>query len=253
MASSFKRDGADRLLRAHAAVAGYKARCERLEAERVALKRQAEILRRDLNAAMRDSQQLIASILRSRGRRAATLETRGMTESAGLRAFALGTVFSQNDIASLDDEIDFAPVLGRVAREVETLYRRRGVGLRITGDETKISVRDAQHLALVTTELTMNAYEHAFSERPFGMVEVGVRLDRSHRGHLWVADNGIGCNPHQVDRGEGSGWRLVRALIGDLDADLDHKNTHPGLRVDLRFRASGLVPQPQVLQGAGGG
>lgn len=250
MKSLPKRNDTDRLLQARAAIAEYKARCEQLEAERAAIQRHAALLKRELNVAIRDSQQIIASILRARSCRAATLDARRVAESARVRAFAVGAVFSQNDIASLDDRIDVAPVLDRVAREVATLYGRRGVGLRVTGDETTVTVRDAQHLALVATELTMNAYEHAFTGRPFGMIEVGVRPDRSHGGHLWVADNGIGCDPRRVNRFEGSGWGLVRALAGGLDAALDYEDTRPGLKVDLRFRAAGVAPQRQLFQEA---
>jgi two-component sensor histidine kinase len=95
----------------------------------------------------------------------------------------------------------------------------------VTGERLFCSLDTAIPLALIANELVSNAVVHAFPPGTFPSGTGGtIRIDL--RGHasgavMTVVDNGIGMpfGPSGGGTGvKGLGMRLVKALIGQLDA-----------------------------------
>lgn len=176
-----------------------------LKIRRTRIEERTAELRRDLNLVIRDSQQLVASILRLRGRRDSS-EWRHM-EASRLRVATVGSVFLQRDISGPDDAVDLGSALRQVSHDADSQFGRRSVGLRYNIRPVSVTVRRAQHLALIANELVVNAYEHAFAGRSFGAIEVGTRMVQPRRGAMWVLDNGVGCRALSLTDA-GDGWTM---------------------------------------------
>jgi two-component system, sensor histidine kinase PdtaS len=205
---------------------------------RAPAERRADDIRRDLNRALRESQQIIASVIFLRARHTTSPEARRLANACWLSVCALGAASAGHDVAGSDDRIDFGLALQRISNEIDAMYGRRGIGLRCHVDTVSVTVPDAQHLALLTLELVSNAYEHAFVRRRFGAVEVGMHHTGRNRAILWVADNGIGFTTGRMFKCRGAGWKLIDAFARTLGADVTIANAHPGTRVEVSFRTA---------------
>jgi two-component sensor histidine kinase len=97
----------------------------------------------------------------------------------------------------------------------------------MTGDRLFCSLDTAIPLALIANELISNAVGHAFPAGAFPAGSGGtIRIDlRSHAegAVLTVTDDGVGMSSGHSGEGNGGkglGMRLVKALIGQLGADM---------------------------------
>jgi PAS domain S-box-containing protein len=110
------------------------------------------------------------------------------------------------------------------------------IRLVIESDSVEVNLDTAIPLGLIATELITNAYKHAFRDRLGGLIT--VRLARGSEQHctLSVEDDGVGL-PAGFDpqKARTLGLRLIRALAGQLRAELSIATSGSGCRVNLNF------------------
>ena len=113
---------------------------------------------------------------------------------------------------------------------------REQIRLVIESDSVEVNLDTAIPLGLIATELITNAYKHAFRDRPGGVIT--VRLARGTEQHcaLSVEDDGVGL-PAGFDpqKARTLGLRLIRALAGQLRAELSIATSGSGCCVNLNF------------------
>ena len=89
----------------------------------------------------------------------------------------------------------------------------KNITLKLTDDDIELDSDAATSVALVITELVVNAFEHAFPDRQSGRVEVMVG-----KGELYhtvaVTDDGIGFDPASVSH-KSLGLRIVDYTVRD--------------------------------------
>jgi len=87
-------------------------------------------------------------------------------------------------------------------------------------------------LALIVTELVINALKHAFPDDRMGRIQV----DYCARGADWtlsVGDDGVGFSSHPGDTKPGLGTSIVQALAKQLGADVDVASKTSGTKVAI--------------------
>ncbi len=137
--------------------------------------------------------------------------------------------------------ISLGAYLGRVVSAISHLDGRAGVRLNTEIASLYVDTETALRLGLVLSEVLTNCFQHAFTGRDEGLVEVRVsRLDRGGI-RLYVADDGVGLpsetewpNPNSL------GGRIVLGLIDGLNGKLDVLRNPTGTIVNLDVPARAL-------------
>ena len=206
-----------------------------LRAEQQRLRRQCDAVRRELNHVIRQSQSAIYSILRMHAAHAQSDEVRRFAERLQTRVQAMAAVYMQRDLNGLRDRINLGPVVRSIGTNIAaTLAPPRGIGLRIRTADIEVEADRARSLALITAELVENAYIHAFVNRRFGAIEIGVGPFNVGAGMLWVDDNGIGVTAEILEQRHGLGWKTIEALATSIAADIVYERRQ-GTRIGVVF------------------
>lgn len=201
---------------------------------------QKEELLREVNHRVKNSLQLVASLLQMQGQMLPETELQRQFGEAVARVTAIARVHAQ---LHFDDEV----------RSVEALDYLRGIcsdlenlaltsqGLwrvQVEGDQIQIPTDKAVPLGLIVNELVTNAFKHA-SPGPgdSGGWTVRVELVREGTGcRLSVRDFGPGLAGDRLPERPGSlGMRLLHAFAAQIDGTIAAEAARPGTRFVLRF------------------
>lgn len=118
----------------------------------------------------------------------------------------------------------------------DSLRDIRPVAVKVHAEEVHLRTEQAVPLGLITNELVVNAFKHAFPDNRSGAVTVSLASGSSLS--LVIEDNGVGC---PLDRRQGLGSRLTQLLAEQLGAKLAWEEAAPGCRVRLEFTPRGTA------------
>jgi two-component sensor histidine kinase len=217
-----------------------------------------EVLLREVHHRVKNNLQMVGSLMR--------LQARYLTDPAVLEAFNTAAQRLQSialmhrvlDPAHGVDRVDCARYLGHLVTSLVQVYATatRGITLTVVAPGVDLSPEVALPCGLIVHELVSNALKYAFPDQRRGAVTVTlVRLGPDLT--LTVADTGVGL-PTTVELASATslGFRLVRALTGQLDGTLAVTTTR-GTRVQLTFaeaagrEARQATPPPPPAPGGG--
>ncbi len=194
-----------------------------------------EMLLKELNHRIKNSLQLVASLLRLQMAEIEDRTTRSQFERACQRVTAIaelhGRLYMTEDVSSLDFGLQLRSLAPRLVEQIAG--RNAPIALEVEADEgDSLTVDQAVPLSLIVNELLTNAASHAFADGREGRIVTGFRV-ADGVGHFWLWDDGPGLPPTVEER---LGLRLVRALVGQIGGRLETGGP-PGTRFDIRFRA----------------
>jgi two-component sensor histidine kinase len=102
-----------------------------------------------------------------------------------------------------------------------------------------ISEKQAQPLALIVSEIITNSAKHA---HPSGLpvhIDLACRRRADSRVEIEITDDGVGLpEGFDVARDGNLGWRVIRALVQQLHAELDIDSSPLGLKFALALPAN---------------
>jgi PAS domain S-box-containing protein len=233
----------DREKQAESALRSSEERVRSVLDEKEALLAQKDMLLKEVNHRVKNSLQLVASLLNLQGRQLDDSRSRQAFEDAVSRVGAIAQVHEQ--LYKTDDvtRVEF----GSYLRTLCTLYGGEG-GVAVDAATAEIPTDAAIPLGLLAVELLTNALKHAgpgTSEQPieifFGYAERETGGMGSDAGLLLtVRDHGPGIAPQFLEarsrrRSESLGMRLIESLASQIDARLDVENLDPGARWTLKL------------------
>ncbi|EWY39471.1 histidine kinase [Skermanella stibiiresistens SB22] len=199
---------------------------------------QKDMLLKEVNHRVKNSLQLVASLLNLQGRQLDDPRSRQAFQDAVSRVGAIAQVHEQLYKNDNVQRVEF----GSYLRTLCTLYGGGG-NVAIQAEPVEVPTDSAIPLGLLTVELLTNALKHAApgsTERP-----VEIRFGRAVDAglQLTVRDHGPGIAEHFLDpqnrrRSDSLGMRLIESLASQLDAALTVDNLDPGARWTLSLPAS---------------
>jgi len=133
--------------------------------------------------------------------------------------------------------VNVKAVLERVAGMTMTGMARPGQVVRIAvhGDNLQLPSRAATALSVVVNELVQNSLEHAFVNRPEGLIDISLARTPDSLMVL-VRDDGIGI-PDQIE--PNLGLEIAAALVhDDLQGSLEFNRLDNGTEVCIRLSRS---------------
>lgn len=228
------RDATPRFVVVTLDITASKAREEKLAEtleDRDRLLAQKEALLGEVNHRIKNSLQLVASILNTDAHRAGEGEVSERLKGAAARVMAVTSVhemlYRSNEVTAVAFGGYLRELCGNLAAgDAGTA----GVEVRCDAAEVKLPADQAIPLALIVNELATNSIKHGFSGVPDGVIKVATRVEAGDLV-LDVADNGTG---KPEDAAQGLGTRIIDGLVNQLGATMSISDGKPGYRVTIR-------------------
>jgi two-component sensor histidine kinase len=205
---------------------------KRIEAELAEAVGAKEVLLHEVNHRVKNSLQLVTSLLmlqaaqaKDPGLRQALMEARG-------RLAVVASMHQRLYSTSQHDRVDFGDYLRDMAAEtLQALGADDRVRLEAdVASDLVLPLTQAVPLALVISELVTNAVKYAFAGQDKGCLKVA--LQRTPEGaRIEVADDGVGL-PDGFDplRSGGLGMKIVTSLVRQVRARMTAESADPGCR-----------------------
>ncbi len=197
---------------------------------------QKDLLMREVNHRIKNSLQVVSSLLALQSQSIGSPELRAHLAEAGRRVRAVSDIHQLLYKVEDVQVIPFHDYLTALCRDVErsALAESGDWRLELAVEPVEVPTDQAVPLGLIANELLMNAVKHAYpgaGPKPLsvGLVRVGDAV------RLVVEDRGAGL-PEGFDwrRGSSLGMRLVHALSSQLGATLTVEPRDPGTRFSVQ-------------------
>lgn len=209
-------------------------------AQRDAVVAQKDLLMREANHRIKNSLQVVSSLLSLQGQSTANPETRDSLREAGRRVHAVSDIHQL--LHKVDDIrlVPFHDYLTALCRDLErsALAESGGWRLDLRVEPVDVPSDQAVPLGLIANELLMNAVKHAYPDGGPKPLAVGLHRD-GDSVRLTIEDQGVGL-PDGFDwrRSRSLGMRLVHAPTSQLNAALAVERHRPGTTFSLRMPLS---------------
>ncbi|PWC44377.1 PAS domain-containing sensor histidine kinase [Azospirillum sp. TSO22-1] len=206
-----------------------------VSAKAAALK-QTEGLLREVNHRVKNSLQLVSSLLTLQALSAKDPELRRQFQEACGRTGTIAQVHQRLYQSQTYSEVAFGAYLRDLCRELGGSAAAAGRTIAVEADDVDLPADTVIPLALVVNELVSNAVKYAYPEGHPGEVAVGFHVQPDGRKSLTVADHGGGLpEGYDVARADTLGMKVVRAFTSQLKGKFRAEPNVPGTRfvVDL--------------------
>lgn len=214
-----------------AAEQGQARQAEVLESERADALHRRGLLLRELNHRIKNSLQLVVSLLRLQAGTLGAGETRLAFDAACQRVSAIAEIHARLYMTEEVGVLDFGDYVRTLAPHMAAQVVRPDIMVLVEEATGRLDVDRAVPVGLVLNELLSNALRHAYPAGSGGTVRVGFRADEGS-AWLWVADDGPGP---ALPMRQGLGLRLAKALAEQVRGTLAQAPEAKGLRWDLRL------------------
>lgn len=181
------------------------------------------LLMRECDHRIKNSLQIVASVLHLKARRAESPEVAVALNAAAAQIRAISHIHDVLQLSGRSDAVDLGAVLTDLCTSLQAMTADgRTVSIDGADEQIETPVSLTQPVVLAVSELITNALRHAFGEGREGDVHLSVeRIDGKLR--LVVSDNGRGLPPAYAE-GNGYGMKLVRAMVKQIDGELLAEN-----------------------------
>src|SRR6202047_418507 len=204
-----------------------------LEREHAAAHERIGVLLQELTHRVKNSLQLIASIVMTEARTVLSAEGKAALERVSHRITALGQFYSKLTEADTVEAVDAATYLNELCRNLIASVYQDGdtfIMLKTDIESELLPTKQAIPIGLIVNELVTNAVKYGFPGEAKGTVMVTLkRLPGELR--LTVADDGQGLGPRRAD--SGLGGRLVDGFAQQLGGQVERKSDSQGTTRDL--------------------
>ena len=170
---------------------------------------QNEMLLREVHHRVKNNLQIVASLIRLQpGPPEAKLEM-------SRRIAAMSAVHEQLYLSDQIGRIDLGDYLRKLVDNLADTYGRRAA-LEYDLDRIGAEIELALPLGLVVSEITSNAFKHAFPDGREARLTLELKRQDDDQARLRISDNGVGFDPEQQNGG--LGLRLLEAFSQQLNA-----------------------------------
>ncbi len=194
---------------------------------------------REVHHRIKNNLQLVASILNLQSRRSQDRQLRLILQENVNRVLSIAAIHDILTHVSGDMRtIQSTALLDQLSRNLQMLVSADKHILLVTeGDNLPLTADVATSVALVITELVMNALRHAFHTRAEGNIIISVCAGKLFHT-ITVTDNGTGFDL-EASPGDSLGLRIVRATVQDkLKGKLRLSSGAQGTKVSFDFRST---------------
>lgn len=201
-----------------------------------------ELLLREVNHRVKNSLQLVLSMLSLQGNEFREAGARELFAKAIARVTAIASIherlYQDTDPLTIDMQTYLTGLCADLARA--SIGDERGADLRTAIEPLRLPTEHGVSLALIVNELVMNALKHGrpADARP-ALINIALRRLDSGQASLTIADNGPGSRPsvatHPGKPPNGLGTRLIAMLVRQLNGQLSIEDSADGYAAHVTF------------------
>jgi len=176
---------------------------------------------REINHRIKNSLQLMNSIMNLQSRRIASAEERGRFEVARRRLVALATVYAHLDDTSRPDSVELVSFLRRLCRDFSVAYMSDGrSALAFNGDgEVLVPTTQAVPLGMAVGEILVNLSLQSAETNAKGIVRVDVKVMGNQVEVRVIDHDHIGSEAFSSAAGPLS-YTLIHAFVDQIGGKL---------------------------------
>lgn len=196
------------------------ARLSRICAQGKEMVARHELLLREGDHRIKNSLQVVASLLGLQARRETSATAQEALRAAIARIQAVARIHDALQLNGSKDEVNLGALVATMCKSLHAMAGDpRSIEIVVNAEQILAPLELAQPIVLAVNELVINALRHAFPDDRGGVIVVGLAQCDS-RLTITVADNGLGLPDNYLD-GRGYGMNLVRAMIAKISGCLD--------------------------------
>lgn len=223
---------------------------EALQTQTDELLRQKQVLLDEMQHRVANSLQIIASILMLKAKAVTSEEARGHLQDAHQRVMSVAAVQAHLHTSEEIDHIEVSSYLSKLCGSLAHSVVGAGqpISVKVLSDEALIQSARAVSIGLIVTELLLNAIKYAF---PSASTDANILVTYEVDGEDWklsVSDNGVGKSEDGTSSGGGLGTAIVKALVDQLEAQIETKSDARGLNVSIT--KTSFTPRTPIEIGA---
>ena len=209
------------------AVARALLRLHRTEAELRRSLAERELLLREVNHRVKNSLQLVLSMLSLQGSEFREAGAKELFSKAIARVTAIASIherlYQDTDPLSIDMQTYLTGLCAELSRA--SIGEERPADLRTDIEPLRLPTENGVSLALIVNELVMNALKHGRPTDRSAIIHVSLRQLEPGQAHLTISDNGpgmdtAGATPGSAKPSNGLGTRLIGMLVRQLNGEL---------------------------------
>ena len=206
---------------------------QRIEASLRAAVEQREILLQEVDHRVKNSLQLVASLLHLQAGATEDVAVRGQLRDASSRIAAIARAHHRLYRGDHVRVIDLTAYLLDLCGDLQASAGECRIETALA-EEVEVATDRAIPIALVLTELVTNAAKYAYPDQATGRILVRLARGDAACLELSVADDGVGL-PAGFDAAtsRGLGMRIARALAQQVGAELRVRTRKPGTEFAL--------------------
>jgi len=205
--------------------------------ELAALVQQKDVLMRELEHRVKNSLNIVSSLLSLESDRIAGDAERKILMDAQSRIKSIALIYELLSRSTMGASLNCKSYIDSLAHLLQATYaaERMDIVIELALDDFEIDVKRGVSLGLVVTELLTNAFKYAFPQRG-GKVEIELAAQGDSIG-LSLADDGIGAGEDFKATGS-LGFQLIDMLVKQMRGAIAI-SPKPGFRVDIRIPLAG--------------
>jgi PAS domain S-box-containing protein len=194
-----------------------------------------DVLLKEIHHRVKNNLMMISSLLNIQSRYIKDHDVKEMFLESRNRAKSMAFIHQKLYQTGDMNNIEFSEYLRNLATEIMHSYTSKNarIELKLDLEPNTIDVDRAIPLGLISTELIINCFKHAFPE---GTGEISVKFNKEDGLlNLIIKDDGIGFPEGYDFRTQGNmGMNLVNALTDQIDGSIDMKREN-GTKFILQF------------------
>jgi len=191
---------------------------------------------KEMHHRVKNSLQTIASLLRLQGRRTKSEEAKMILDESMNRILAIATTHELLAKVGVD-QVNIRDVLEYIKNNTLQYFQKptTKVSIKIEGDDLLVDSEISTSVALVVSELMHNSLQHAFADRPQGVIHIQITRGQMY-SNIEVSDDGEGFDFEQV-KGTSLGLNIVISIVKDkLNGNLRIDSGNLGTRINFDFK-----------------
>jgi two-component sensor histidine kinase len=191
-----------------------------------------DLLLRELGHRTKNNLAMVVSVLSFQSRANQNPEVRSALQNALSRVHAISSAHNHVQQGETDGVTDMRDYLETLCAQLgDALRGVRPIAISAKVANVELPTAQAISVGLIVNELVTNALKHAFPGDRAGTIRVALESKSPLR--LIVEDDGVGCAA--PTGASGTGMRLVKLLVQQLQGEISWQSREPGCRVTIEL------------------
>lgn len=189
------------------------------------------VMMREADHRIKNSLQVVSSLISLQARRETTGSTRNALRGAAERVRSIARIHDALQATSGSGSVDIGDILNTMGGSLQRMAGEEGrIAVTVAAEAMQIPVETAQPMVLAVNELVINALRHAFPDERRGKVHINLTNGRDAIC-ITVADDGVGL-PADYSGGQGYGMNLINLVTKQVNGVL-HVSSGGGARFSI--------------------